>query len=175
MGKAHQGRGLESCVGVSQRGIVAVEKMEAFAKWKFNSKTRKVELTAEAGPVDWVGTVCGTGRSIHFDTKEGSIPTRFDIRPVLTDKQRKHLITQGRAGAIAGLLIEAKHPSRQRFFWLPWEALVVDEASVKWEDPRLVDLGSARGPIDFRRIPGVVPPPAAGGAVYTQPCATDPH
>jgi penicillin-binding protein-related factor A (putative recombinase) len=150
MGK---GSSLEAIVLASQGNVIAVTKMMAGAR--FIGKGRFIH---QKGVVDFVGTVCGSGRAICFDAKQCDVKGRYPVgnRDHLASHQVDYLIRQGRAGAVSGLIVEATHASLAAFFWCDWDVLVANEPSMKWDDPRLLRLGSNRRAINFAMVPGVV-------------------
>lgn len=155
---ANRGRGLESTVIASQRNIIQVEKTSAGMQWvRRGAQTIAIPIK---GPVDFVGVVCGTGRAICFDAKQCALKGGFPIgnKKLIPKHQREYLIRQGNAGAIAGLLVEASHPSQQAFYWLGWRFVLHHECSVPWKaDGVWVWLGDTKHAIKFENIPGVTP------------------
>jgi hypothetical protein len=145
MGK---GGGLEATVVASQRNIIRVDKMHAGARFARGGKAIPVH-----GPVDFVGEVCATGRSICFDCKETEEPTCFYLK-WLPEHQRQYLMRHGEARAIAGLVIEAK--AARRFVWVPWRCLTPSGlVSIRWDYAEVVDLGPTTHAIRFEAIPEV--------------------
>lgn len=90
------------------------------------------EVVAVKGPVDFMGTVNGTGRSIVFDAKECALP-RFDCSlDKLSQHQCDALIRHGTAMAVSGLLI--LHTTTEKLYWLGWHRLVTRLPSYTWEE-----------------------------------------
>jgi hypothetical protein len=92
-------------------------------------------------PVDFGGSVVGTGRAVWLDAKECHKAGSFDASD---DKLKRHqvdlLIRQGRAGAIAGLLIRCS--TTERLHWLDWRLLVDRRPTYPWGE--LPDVGDAK-------------------------------
>jgi hypothetical protein len=148
---SRRGTELESLIDVSQRGIICVSKMNADAKW-FKGKG----MTPVAGPVDYVGEVCGTGRSICFDAKQSNEAAGFPL-----DKVKRHqldyLAKHGRAGAIAGILVAATHDGVGAYLWLDWEDIPPAlSGGVKWESDSWVEAGRWGQVINWSPIIGSV-------------------
>jgi hypothetical protein len=74
------------------------------------------------GPVDFMGMVKGSGRMMVFDAKECSQLLRFPCgnETHVPRHQVEHIVRYGSAGALAGLLIWAKHPGVAQYFWMNW-------------------------------------------------------
>lgn len=146
-----RGRGLEATVIASQRGVVRLVKLPTGCKWVGR------KIIPMKGPVDYCGVVCATGRAIFFDAKESQNKTSFSLHPShCPAHQIEFLRLMGINGAIAGLLIESKES--ERYFWLPFEKREYGPlygSTVRWTDPRLIDLGDSRMAIKFENIPGV--------------------
>jgi penicillin-binding protein-related factor A (putative recombinase) len=149
---ANRGRSLETVIVASQGRYVTLD--------QHGQQARRIgggQMVAVKGPVDFSGTVKGSGRSIRFDAKTCAQVTRFPIgnRDHFPEHQRQCLIRHGEAGAVAGLLVEAT--SLGMYLWLEWPALVGTlPASISWDDSRWVDLGPTTHAIRFNRIPGVI-------------------
>lgn len=153
----HRGKRLEVTIIASQCGFVRLDQIPSGCKRLPGGRTIDVH-----SPVDFIGEVCATGRAIHLDAKECADPKRFPVgnKAVLKPHQREWLIRHGEANAIAGLLIEATHPDRERFFWMDWRALLrTHEPSVEWSDPRLQDIGDTKHAISFGQIIAMSPFP----------------
>lgn len=152
--RGNRGKTLESIVELSQRGVVRVVKMGAEAKFLGGGA-----ISPRKGPVDYVGTVVGTGRSICFDAKQSA--QKYGLRTDqshIPSHQRDFLIDQGRAGAISGLIVLRSRENQ--VLWLDWKYLwsSITRGVIRWDDMNLVPVNEPRSPmIDFRRIPGVVP------------------
>lgn len=148
-----RGMALEAVVPPSQRGIIAVEKVQTASRRIRTPQGFQIVQTKSI--VDWIGTVCGTGRAIFFDTKQGAIPTRLDVGPDhFPAHQRDFLIKMGQAGAVSGLLAEATDPSVAAYFWIDWTHLLEGSIrSFRWDDPRLTPLGPRTHCIRFEAIP----------------------
>jgi len=104
-------------------------------------------------PVDFMGLLTdGTARSLVFDAKECKLVTRFPVghKDHVSPHQLEQLIRYGRSGALAGLLVAAT--STRRLYWLSWRYLVNAPPSYPWDDPRMVDIGSAAMAIDWRKV-----------------------
>jgi hypothetical protein len=100
-------------------------------------------------PVDFIGTVIGTGRAVFCDAKQDADKTAFDAkRDHLKPHQVAELIRHGRAGAISGLLIEST--AHGRLHWLPWVRLVNWQPTYRWED--VLDLGPSNAAINWRWV-----------------------
>lgn len=56
--------------------------------------------------------------------------------------ERDLLVAAGRAGAIAGLLVEAACPMLQMIFWIDWRVLEGLGQAIEWEDASLMELGT---------------------------------
>jgi len=155
---ANKGRNLETAIIASQRNLIRVEKMPLGFKYIAGGKT-----VPQRGPVDYVGTVVGSGRAITFDAKQCDQATRFPVGndTHFPEHQRQFLIRQGEAGAIAGLLVEATHEKVRQYLWLDWRHLLTREASVKWDDPRWVRCGDTGLLVDFTGILKAYGAPAA--------------
>lgn len=159
IGSSNRGRALETTIIASQGRFIRVRKMTAGVIWKRSAaaKLGGSPVIPIKGPVDYVGTVCGIGRSICFDGKMCKLANYFPVgkRDHFTPEQRDYLIEQGQAGAIAGLLIEAT--ALKKFFWLAWDNLPPQHvSSIQWTDERLIYLGDTFHIIRFDRIPGVI-------------------
>lgn len=150
---ANRGRSLETTVIASQCGVVALERMPTAAR------LIRGKWTPMKSPVDYIGTVCGTGRAIMFDAKQSALATRFKVgdRDHIPEHQRQFLLRQSYAGAIAGLLIEATDQRIRKYFWLHARYLGANYniPSIPWDHTWLVSLGPTTHNIDFRQIPGV--------------------
>jgi penicillin-binding protein-related factor A (putative recombinase) len=74
------------------------------------------------GPVDFMGCVKGSARAVVFDAKECSQLLRFPCgdRTHIPQHQVEHIVRYGSQGALAGLLIWAKHPSVGAYYWMNW-------------------------------------------------------
>ena len=85
------------------------------------------------------------GRMLSFLTRTCRLTAGFPFANPdhLQPFQRANLIAAGRAGAIAGILVEAKGGSLDIVFWIPWEPLLDDAYRIEWTDERLLFVGSA--------------------------------
>lgn len=102
------------------------------------------------GPVDFIGEFVATGRAIHLDAKESRDANAFELGYCLKPHQRDWLLRHGDAKAVAGLVV-ACH-ARERFLWLDWRHLVRMRDAVPWGDPDWIDIGHAKGIVQFRRL-----------------------
>lgn len=141
------GRGLEAAVVASQGGHIRVDKMPQAAR-----RLPMGKLVAIKGPVDFIGTVVGSGRAIYFDAKVCHLATRFPIgnRDHVAAHQLAHVIRHGEAGALSGLLVEAV--ALGRFLWWDWTHVSYGDTSIPWTDSRWVDLGDNKHAIQFDRL-----------------------
>lgn len=139
-----RGKGLETTVIASQRGVIVLEKI--FNTHKFIRGGKSVALR---GPVDFVGSIVADGGAIWFDAKQCANPNRFAAaRDHLPEHQRFLLIRHGNCGAVAGCLCEATHATLGKYFWLPWQLLTDSRISYPWNE--LIDLGPTKYLIDFK-------------------------
>jgi hypothetical protein len=139
-----RGKSLEATVVASQRGVIIVEKI--FNTHKFIRGGKQIPLR---GPVDFIGTIIASGGAIWLDAKVCENPRLFvAARDHLPEHQRLLLIRHGEAGAVAGCLCEATHPTLRKYFWLPWQLLTDSRVSYPWSE--LIDLGPTTHLIDFR-------------------------
>lgn len=99
------------------------------------------------------GTVLKSRRSVVFTTLVEQSPDKADFNKI-PSPVRAALSSQGKAGAISGVIAYASHPQVQRVFWQDWGPLGCSErrhlAPIPWSDMRFV--GSIHGEIDFRLI-----------------------
>jgi hypothetical protein len=72
---------------------------------------------------DLCGTIVGTGRAFVCDVKHCLEPDRFTFSKYVKLHQLVELNSQGNAGAVAGLMVEAAHESRKCWFWIDWQHL----------------------------------------------------
>ncbi len=146
--KTNRGRRLETAVLASQRTYIRVRKTSAGVKWLPGGRQ-----VLQRGPVDFVGTICGTGGSICFEAKQTDDPIRFAF-DLIKRHQITDLVDQGSAGAVAGVLIEST--AVRRYFWLPWHQLDAADRqhvrSLQWTDFRLVELGPTDLLIPFYKV-----------------------
>lgn len=90
------------------------------------------KVVAVKGPVDFFGTVRGSGRSILFDAKECGKPS-FDCNTsAVKQHQINELVRHGRAGALAGLLILDTRSGW--VVWLDWRKLEQRKPTYPWDD-----------------------------------------
>lgn len=131
-----KGSSLETVVLASQT-LIRATKVPNGVKYLRGGRTVPTK-----GPVDFFGICRRTKRLVLFDAKQCDLAQRFPVGNTdhLPPHQRDLLITYGREGAIAGLLIEATR--LRRYFWLYWESLVSCPPSYQWNDgDHLHDLG----------------------------------
>jgi hypothetical protein len=81
---------------------------------------------------DLCGTIVGTGRAFVCDVKHCLEPDRFSLSNYVKPHQLTELNSQGSAGAVAGLLVEAAHPSRRCWYWIDWKQL--QGTGISWGD-----------------------------------------
>jgi len=147
----NRGRSLETVIDASQRNVVCITKIPSGAKWIGPRK-----MVATKSPVDFMGVVCGTGRAIVFDAKTCNLARSFPVSNAdhFPEHQREFLIRHGRAGAIAGLLVESTRMGA--YFWVNYHWLIVTSVgSYQWGDDVFDCLGPNSGPVLFECIPGV--------------------
>lgn len=110
--------------------------------------------TAHPLPIccDFVGTVVGPGTGIFFDAKSTEDAYGFPLNDEksLKGHQAEHLFEQREAGAIAGILVEARHLGQ--YLWLDGKHLGRGRAYIAWHDPRWVKLGATGGLVQFREL-----------------------
>lgn len=110
-------------------------------------------------PVDFIGTVIGTGRAVFCDAKRCSQKTGYNAqRDHLKPHQISELVRHGRAGAIAGLLIEST--AEGAFYWLGWRDLQQNKASYRWAELRRVGMSNVA--INWRLVIAPYEPASAG-------------
>lgn len=149
--KANLGRALETTIIASQRNIVRLDKIPHGVRYLPGGKKIAVK-----SPVDFVGTVCATGRAIHFDAKMSAKPQGLYL-----DQIEKHqiawLVRHGEAGAIAGVLAESTKVETAGFYWIDWRNISrhigICSAAISWGDMRWI--GDSFQTIDFGKILGV--------------------
>ena len=152
LSSAKRGDGLERTVIASQGRTVRLVKVPTGCRW-VGSK-----LVPQKAPVDYIGVVTATGRGIFFDAKESKSKTSFSLHPShVAPHQAMMLRLMGEGGAVAGLLIEAKHPELKRYYWLAWNHLgiPIGRDSLRWDCGLFVDLGDSLHLIRFENVPGV--------------------
>jgi hypothetical protein len=104
-------------------------------------------------PYDGCGVVEG-GRMLCYLVRSWPDKTAYPAHQLehLSTEDRNGLLKAGRKGAHAGLVVAATATDVNVVFWLPW-SLLETAHPVKWTDPALVALGSARDNIlDFTEI-----------------------
>ncbi len=85
---------------------------------------------------DFAGTVRENGRSFVCDFKVCGLPKVFYFKDHLSEHQRIELINHGKAGAIAGLLIEAT--ARREIRWASWQQIETDDLALAFDEMRFV-------------------------------------
>jgi penicillin-binding protein-related factor A (putative recombinase) len=149
---SNRGRHLEKLIDLSNGRGVQLERMGLMVQYLPGGKS-----IVKKGPVDYGGTVIGSGRAIWFDAKMCESPTRFPLNNEdhLPRHQKDFLTRQGQAGAISGLLIEASHSDLGMIFWLPWQAVrSLADPSMTWEAVTHlgIDVGNSDAVIDWMKI-----------------------
>lgn len=108
------------------------------------------------GPCDVFGTHHRSGRAIVLDAKESSEPLRLDTHEDhLPTHQREELLRHGRAGAIAGLMVESI--VHARLFWVPWPMLVKRVASIGFDLMHEVGQNTIVARVHWDAIAGTCP------------------
>lgn len=145
-GLANRGKSLQDWIDLSNRRHgVYLERIPSGAKWIGPSKFINVP-----SPCDYIGVM--GGKCLAFDAKQCKLKTNFPVgnRDHFPLHQRRMLVNFGEAGAVAGLMVE--HVDAGRLLWMPWQLILLDEASMKWEDPRWLAIGPSNELIDWRKI-----------------------
>lgn len=101
-------------------------------------------------PSDLIGTVRGTGQSFITDAKSCQHPTLFKFAANVKPHQRDEIVRSGKAGAVAGLIVEAV--AFGKVFWIDWTLLREPATSVYWTQPELICLGLLNVRPDLWRI-----------------------
>lgn len=122
------------------------------------------ETVRQRSPVDFAGTVRATGRSYRADAKSYQRGARLELgRRGLKEHQARQLIDHGRAGAVAGVLVELR--GRDEVWWVGWGALRLAEIErqqavpLRDDSPHCIRLGD-RARWAIRQI---THPPEFGG------------
>lgn len=127
---------------------VALEELPSCGA-KFITKGRFIRLPI---PCDLVGCVRGCGVAFHADAKSlGDSYATFPLtdRKKIEPHQILHLCRMGRAGAVAGMLVESKRVAM--YLWLDWRHLEGRER-IAWDDPCWVRLGNTGRLVNFAPI-----------------------
>lgn len=136
---------LESIAAVPNRFIL-VEKVPSGAKWIGPGKH-----IAVPSPVDFCGTIKGSGRSIFFDAKMSDKPLAVDLRvQCFAEHQRLMLLRHGEAGAVSGLLLYNR--KADALYWLDWRYLHPRIERCRWDDVRLIAMGNSLRGIDWSKV-----------------------
>lgn len=141
---ADRGKSFETLILCSPGAVLTRVRGEA-------RRVRDGRVIQVPGPVDFVGYHPPTGRMLVFDAKQSAEKHRLDTSEShLSEEQRLQVVAYGRAGAAAGLLVEATW--RRTFFWLRWEAIATRPASVAWEDARMAMVGPSNRPVNWAAV-----------------------
>lgn len=146
--KTNLGRSLEEVVLASQLHTVRLAKTTAGVKMLRGGAFKRT-----FGIVDFVGTVVGSGRAIHFDAKQTAEDRGFYLS-MLKPHQEEHIAVHWRAGAIAGALVEATAADVKAFFWVSArminDARRINKKCILWTEA--YRLGDSLNTIDFGRL-----------------------
>lgn len=159
-----KGRSLESTVIASQLGVICLAKIPNGVKYIGGEnialptgKNRWVPSSvATRSPCDYMGCTVGDGRALAFEAKQCALVKGFRVNDESTfpQHQRDFIQRMGRAGAIAGVLVEATEISE--FLWLDWEYLSPHQHCpwpvVPWDSHCWRRLGPTTHAIQFGRL-----------------------
>lgn len=108
------------------------------------------KVVAVRGPVDFFGTLAPGGRAIAIDAKRCELVRRFPVGDLthLPQHQRAELVRYGRAGAVAGLIVEAA--ARGQLYWCGWQWLEAPPPSLAWDE--LYYLGKSSEPVRWSDV-----------------------
>jgi penicillin-binding protein-related factor A (putative recombinase) len=144
--RSNRGRALEALVLASQGPGVAITQVPNGVRWLRGGNTCPTK-----SPVDFFVTV--NGRAVVFDTKRCAVASRFPVGNPdhVTPAQVAEVVRHGRAGAVAGLLVE--NVKAETLHWLDWQQVRSPpplSPSLPWE--HLVVVGDVKHAIDWRRV-----------------------
>lgn len=147
------GKSLETAVAMPN-GVIVFTKIPNGVQFKTGG-----DFFYTKSPPDFAGTVVGSGRAVWLDAKRCGLVRAFNpSTSALKQHQVDALVRHGRAGAVAGLLIEATE--WDTYYWLDWTRLAdlteTFRPVFRWGD--LPDLGAATHTIDWRRVLAVAAP-----------------
>lgn len=139
-----RGRHLESLVLASQ-GTVTLTKIPNGVRYLPGGKTIPCK-----SPVDFAGTVHGSGRAVWLDAKQCDLKGRFPVgnKDHVTPQQIAELVRHGRAGAVAGLLVE--RTGEDELYWCDWSILTNAPPSYAWKD--LAYVGSSKLAVNWWHV-----------------------
>lgn len=145
MKTASRGKSLESLILASQGAYVVLEKVPNGVKTLAGGRVVRCKSI-----VDFMGTVTSSGRAIVFDAKQCDLKHRFPVGNAdhVTPDQRATLIRHGKAGAIAGLLVNSTY--WQLLYWLSWQQLQAGTPSMRWSE--LTTIGLSTHAVDFGKL-----------------------
>ena len=106
----------------------------------------------EQMPCDFIGTVRIMNLPIFFDAKScGVKQASFPLNnpKQVEPHQIRFLMAQGRAGAIAGLLVKSERT--REYLWLSWRDLDV-AGCIQWHSHLWMVLGEVDKPVSFSRL-----------------------
>lgn len=140
------GKGLETLVLASQ-GQVVLLKVPNGVQWLPGGKT-----VPKAGPCDFIGLHLPTKRMVILDAKECGLVHRFDVGDGSKVKphQIEELVRFGRAGAIAGLLVERTRT--RQLYWLPWQMLDVRPLPPSYQWDELYEIGPSTHAVQWDKV-----------------------
>lgn len=164
-GQAARGKLLESMILRAQLGIICVCKISNGMRYvgggekltNERGQTRFVPRSvAVKSACDFVGCICGTGQAIAFDAKVSNLVKGFRVNhdDHFPEHQREFLAKIGKAGAVAGAVIEAVAVGR--YLWLDWRYFTARTDTpwpvIPWTDNAMFDLGPTTGLIRFKAL-----------------------
>lgn len=155
----HAGKEFESLILASQNDaagpVCVLEPIKNFAK-RIGSKkwqddgvaggryVNEARLIEEKSPMDFTGSVWGSGRGIHMDAKscsEDAASFRVNDPKIVKPHQIDSLQNLERAGGIAGFMVRCM---RDRvYLWLPASKARSDKP-LRWDDERFLEFGAVR-------------------------------
>lgn len=137
------------CLMAIQQHVKLLEIPRTGAKVIGQTADGRPDVKLKKVAVDFCGTIKGTGRAFLTDAKSTEHPTLFQFS-MLTEDQHRELVDHGKAGAVAGVIIESI--TMRKTYWLPWTVLDTRERSIAWTDSRLVWLGLRSVAPDLMRV-----------------------